>query len=181
MKIIGNVVGTTLPKPNFKQTDPTKGDYIKEKPVLGALSEKDIVDRDNLTQDIQEAVAKADTAVSYAEQELSEEQKEVARANIGAASEAALEDVIENKADKSDIVSADWNASAGNPGHIENRTHWIEDDGETVHQLDDKFIPDTIARNADVDIKFASYEFITVADVDEIWGVSIQNAGEVII
>ena len=29
MKIIGAAVGTTLPKPNFDQTDPTKGDYIK--------------------------------------------------------------------------------------------------------------------------------------------------------
>lgn len=32
-KIIGVTVGTQLPKPNFKQTDPTKGDYIKNKPV----------------------------------------------------------------------------------------------------------------------------------------------------
>lgn len=28
MKIVGNTVGTTLPKPNLDQTDPTKGDYI---------------------------------------------------------------------------------------------------------------------------------------------------------
>lgn len=28
-KIIGVTVGTQLPKPNFHQTDPTKGDYIK--------------------------------------------------------------------------------------------------------------------------------------------------------
>lgn len=33
-KIIGNPVGTTLPKPDFKQTDPTKGDYIKNKPEV---------------------------------------------------------------------------------------------------------------------------------------------------
>jgi hypothetical protein len=31
MKIIGNPVGTTLPKPNLMQTDPTQGDYIKGK------------------------------------------------------------------------------------------------------------------------------------------------------
>lgn len=30
-KIIGNTVGTTLPKPNLNQTDPTKGDYVKGK------------------------------------------------------------------------------------------------------------------------------------------------------
>lgn len=29
MKIIGVTVGTALPKPNFDQTDPKKGDYIK--------------------------------------------------------------------------------------------------------------------------------------------------------
>lgn len=28
-KIIGVTVGTTLPKPNFDQTDPSKGDYIR--------------------------------------------------------------------------------------------------------------------------------------------------------
>ena len=28
-KIIGVTVGTTLPKPNFDQTDPNKGDYIR--------------------------------------------------------------------------------------------------------------------------------------------------------
>lgn len=34
MKIIGNTVGTPLPKPDFKQTDPNKGDYIKNKPEV---------------------------------------------------------------------------------------------------------------------------------------------------
>lgn len=29
MKIVGNTVGTTLPKPSFDQTDPTRGDYIR--------------------------------------------------------------------------------------------------------------------------------------------------------
>ena len=29
MKIIGVTVGTTIPKPNFDQTDPRKGDYIR--------------------------------------------------------------------------------------------------------------------------------------------------------
>lgn len=34
MKIIGYTVGTTLPKPSLKQTDPSKGDFIKDKDVL---------------------------------------------------------------------------------------------------------------------------------------------------
>ena len=36
-KIIGITVGTTLPKPNFKQDDPTKGDYIKNRPDFDGL------------------------------------------------------------------------------------------------------------------------------------------------
>lgn len=39
-KIIGVTVGTQLPKPNFKQTDPTKGDYIKNKPDFDGLKSK---------------------------------------------------------------------------------------------------------------------------------------------
>jgi hypothetical protein len=39
-KIIGVTVGTQLPKPNFKQTDPTKGDYIKNKPDFEGLKTK---------------------------------------------------------------------------------------------------------------------------------------------
>lgn len=39
-KIIGVTVGTTLPKPNFKQTDPTKGDYIKNKPDFAGLENR---------------------------------------------------------------------------------------------------------------------------------------------
>ena len=31
MKIIGNTAGTTIPKPNLMQNDPTKGDYVKGK------------------------------------------------------------------------------------------------------------------------------------------------------
>lgn len=39
-KIIGVTVGTQLPKPNFKQTDPTKGDYIRNKPDFDGLRDE---------------------------------------------------------------------------------------------------------------------------------------------
>ena len=39
-KIIGVTVGTTLPKPNFKQDDPTKGDYIRNKPDFAGLENR---------------------------------------------------------------------------------------------------------------------------------------------
>lgn len=62
MKIVGYTVGTPLPKPNLKQTDPTKGDYIKGKEILD------------------EKYIKVD------EQELTEDQKAQARANVNAVS-----------------------------------------------------------------------------------------------
>lgn len=37
-KIIGNPVGTTLPKSDWSQTDPSKGDYIKNKPDVVDMS-----------------------------------------------------------------------------------------------------------------------------------------------
>lgn len=40
MKIIGVTVGTTTPKPNFDQTNPKKGDYIKNKPDFDGLKEQ---------------------------------------------------------------------------------------------------------------------------------------------
>lgn len=47
-KIRGNTVGTTMPRPDWNQTDPTKADYIKNKPNLtggsggGAVGDSDI-------------------------------------------------------------------------------------------------------------------------------------------
>lgn len=67
MKIIGYTVGTTLPKPNLKQTDPTKGDYVKGKEILD------------------EKYIKVD------EQELTDEQKAQVRTNVDAVSMAEAE------------------------------------------------------------------------------------------
>lgn len=38
-----------------------------------------------------------------------------------------------------DAKSPDWNASEGEAGYVQNRTHWEDEDG-TVHKLDMKFI-----------------------------------------
>lgn len=60
-KIIGVTVGTQLPKPNFKQNDPTKGDYIKNKPDFDGLQKK-VSDIDEHVEDLQLKVG--DTYVS---------------------------------------------------------------------------------------------------------------------
>lgn len=62
-----------------------------------------------------------------------------------------VNNALETKADKTDIVQADWNQNDTTAlDYVKNRTHWIEDDGETYHPLDEKFIPDTIATKNDV-------------------------------
>lgn len=64
-KIIGVTVGSSLPKPNFKQTDPTKGDYIKNKPDFEGLKTQvnavsDLVGDTKVSDQIADAVNKLD-------------------------------------------------------------------------------------------------------------------------
>ena len=50
----------------------------------------------------------------------------------------------------------DWNQNDETAfDYIKNRTHWIEDDGETYHPLDERFIPNTIATKNYVNTKVA--------------------------
>lgn len=61
-KIIGVTVGTTLPKPNFKQNDPTKGDYIRNKPDFEGLKNQvdeisGFVGDKKVSEQIDEAIA----------------------------------------------------------------------------------------------------------------------------
>lgn len=74
MKIIGYTVGTPLPKPNLKQTDPTKGDYVKGKEILD------------------EKYIKVD------EQELTDEQKAQVRTNVDAVSMTEAEALTDSVA-----------------------------------------------------------------------------------
>lgn len=64
-KIIGITVGTPLPKPNFKQTDPTKGDYIKNKPDFDGLKSRvsDVEERlDSINMEVDETLTQSGTA-----------------------------------------------------------------------------------------------------------------------
>lgn len=62
-KIIGNTTTTTSPQSDCNQTDPTKADYIKNKPVLGTLASKSTVEKSDVAIDIQVSLNKADTAI----------------------------------------------------------------------------------------------------------------------
>ena len=81
MKIIGNTVGTTLPKPDFKQTDPTKGDYIKNKPevvdaTVGELLAIKTIDEDGHIVEFKSVAVSTDdtldSAKAYTDAEITE-------------------------------------------------------------------------------------------------------------
>ena len=60
-------------------------------------------------------------------------------------------------------VQANWSQNDETaPDYVKNRTHWIEDDGETYHPLDEKFIPDTIATKDDVETLYKTLSSNTV-------------------
>ena len=60
-KIIGNTTTTPVPRSDWSQTDKTKADFIRHKPELGAISEKDIIDKADLTIDVQSSLEQIDT------------------------------------------------------------------------------------------------------------------------
>ena len=74
-------------------------------------------------------------------------------------------------------VQADWSVNdASSDAYIANRTHWV--DGETVHQLDDKFIADTIARTADVEalegrVETAETKLATIEEGAEVNAIEV--------
>ena len=95
MKIIGATVGTTIPKPNFEQTDPKKGDYIFGDIVAAIPTDV------TLTHEGQVADAKA----------------------VGDA--LAEKQPIGDYALKSEIPQSDWNENdTTSPAYIQNRTHY---------------------------------------------------------
>lgn len=55
MRIVGHTVGTPLPKPDWNQTDPNKGDYIKNKPDVAALQA--LVGDTSVAEQIHDAIA----------------------------------------------------------------------------------------------------------------------------
>lgn len=57
-KIIGNTTTTPVPRSDWEQTDKKKADYIRNKPTLGTISEKDAISKDDLTQEVQSSLEK---------------------------------------------------------------------------------------------------------------------------
>lgn len=84
-KIIGNTTTTPVPRSDWNQTDKTKADFIRHKPELGAISEKDIIEKSDLTTDIQSSLeeinTKANIVTLSTEEYMALEQAQATNAN----------------------------------------------------------------------------------------------------
>lgn len=60
-KIIGNTTATPVPRSDWNQTDKKRPDFIRNKPELGTISEKDVIEKSDLTTDIQSSLEEIDT------------------------------------------------------------------------------------------------------------------------
>ena len=89
-----------------------------------------------------------------------------------------LNEAITNKADKTSIVQADWNQNDETAlDYVKNRTHWIEDDGETYHPIDEKFLPETVATKEYVENLYKKLNSNTVLGFYCIEDVTIVTNG----
>lgn len=65
-KIIGNTTATPMAVPDWLQENETKADYIKNKPTLGDLASKNIVERSDLSTEVQECLENVEGALNDA-------------------------------------------------------------------------------------------------------------------
>lgn len=94
-KIIGNTTTTPVPRSDWEQTDKEKADYIRNKPSLGAISEKDVVGKDDLTQEVQSSIdTKANIVTLSTEEYTALEEAEATNANTLYMITDAEEDVL---------------------------------------------------------------------------------------
>ena len=81
-KIIGNTTTTPVPRSDWEQTDKKKADYIRNKPTLGTISEKDAIGKDDLTQEVQSSIdTKANVVTLSTEEYTALEQAQQTNAN----------------------------------------------------------------------------------------------------
>lgn len=81
-KIIGNTTTTPVPRSDWEQTDKTKADFIRHKPTLGTISERDAISKDDLTQEVQSSIdTKANVVTLTTEEYTALEQAQQTNAN----------------------------------------------------------------------------------------------------
>ncbi len=61
-KIIGNTTATPNPRPDWAQVDEAKADFIKNKPKLGLMATKDIVEMSDLSDEVKSSLGSGGAA-----------------------------------------------------------------------------------------------------------------------
>ena len=59
-KIVGNTTTTPVPRSNWAQTEESKVDFILNKPKLGTLAEKNVVEKADLSTELQNTIVTVD-------------------------------------------------------------------------------------------------------------------------
>ena len=193
-KIIGNTTATTMPLPDWNQNSSVKADYIKNRPFYEGATAIEIFPDTTFEFSHISGVAHIgrmdgmlDTPlVDGVEYHLKIDDvvyTSICRTFEGRAQYlgniylcyTAYESTGESFcffADGTNLVCVTTEFGAGS------HTVAISQPTIEIHTLDEKFIPDTIARVADImtEEQIAAIEFITVNDIDEICGTAIEAA-----
>lgn len=157
MKVIGYTVGTTLPKPNLAQTDPTKGDYVKN---IDALDDRYYTEEeiDAKLGEINSSIESLNNASSEYETKADAQIKlDDAKAYADSAATAAANTV---KQELSDLISDNTDA-------IDTLEDVVATKADAEHNHDDRYYTKA---------EFDAFELISVDEIDGICGATIQVA-----
>jgi hypothetical protein len=69
--IVGIPVGASAAQSDWNQEDETKADYVKNKPMLGSMAAKDVVEKSDLADDVKVSLEKADVALNISDIDVS--------------------------------------------------------------------------------------------------------------
>ena len=197
MKIIGNTVGMGLPKPNMMQSDPSKGDYVKNRTHWDSYTQT-VIEWDGNTTGAESFVAGGNTYYKISDVRLSADDVANAKAVLSSGEEIAVSGVFNKGMAKIGeylyaINTATYTGSGDLSIGCSNGLYACIIDGvypaqyiynkTTVHPLDEKYIPETIARTKDIGTSglplppaAAVGQFIVVSAVDESGKVTATEA-----
>lgn len=166
-KIIGNTTATPTPRSDWNQVDETKADYILNKPKLGSLATKDVIDKADLSSDVQTSLGKADVALAEAKV-YTDDAVSNTLASAKSYTDIKVADLVDSAPETLDTLGELAAAMAENQEIVDVLNSAI------TNKADKSDIVDAYSK-----YEIDNMQFITVEDIDRICGGSIQSAREV--
>lgn len=139
-KIIGSTTTTPVPRSDWNQTDEKKADFILNKPDLGNLSSKDVIEKTDLAEDVQASLDNAITQVYVDTQDESTltnanaytDEKIALLMNNSSTAVDSIMELAEAMKENEDVVSA-LNEAVGKKANVE---HTHDDSYYTEAEID---------------------------------------------